>query len=189
MKTISASGMAALAAGVSPFAVLVSMGFSPTPLNLCSANLNLVAGGITYSGVAGLGRISAVQNTASEIKQIQFELSGAAVASMELLLGTPVQGTPATIKLAILDPVTYAVTDVIPMWAGVLDTMTLDDGASASTITVTAEHVGIDLNRPSPLYYADSDQQTLHPGDLFFQYTSQQFDQQIIWPNANFYRR
>lgn len=189
MKTISPAGMAALAAGVSPFSVLVSMAFSPSPLNLCTANVNLVADGVTYLGVAGLGRIGAVQNTPSEIKQLQFDLSGAAVSNLELLLGTPVQGTPVTLALAIVDPLTYAVTDVVPMWAGTLDTMILDEGTTASTISVTAEHVGIDLNRPAPLYYADADQQALFPGDLFFQYTSQQFDQQIVWPAAAYFRK
>lgn len=189
MKTISAPGMAALASGVAPFAVLVTMAFSPTALNLCTSNIPLLAGGITYNGLGGLGKISAVESTAAEIKQLQFELSGATIANMGLLLGTPVQGTPVTVSLAIIDPTTYAVTDVVPVWAGALDTMSLDDGSSSSTITVTAEHVGIDLNRPAPLYYLDSDQQTLHPGDLFFQYTSQQFDQQIVWPNAAYFRR
>lgn len=187
MKTLSTAGQAAIASGMVPMAVLVSMAF-PSPLNLCTSNLNLVAAGTTYTGVAGLGKISAVQTTAAEIRQLQFELSGVPTANLALMLSGTVQGTPVTISVAILDPATYAVTDVVPIWAGQLDTMTVDDTATGSTITVTAEHVGIDLNRPAPLYYIDADQQALYPGDLFFQYTSQQFDQQIIWPAAAYFR-
>lgn len=190
MKTLSAFGRAAISSSTSaiPMAVLVSMAF-PTPLNLCTSRLSLVAGGITYQSVGALGKISAVQSTASDIKQLQFELSGVQDADLSLMLSGTVQGTPVTVSLAILDPTIYSVTDVVPLWVGQLDTMLLDDGVSSATITVTAEHIGIDLNRPAPLYYTDTDQQALHSGDLFFQYTSQQFDQQIVWPNAAFFRK
>jgi len=188
MKTLSTAGQTNIAGGMVPMAVLVSMAFA-TPLNLCTSNIALVAGGVTYSGVAGLGKISAVETTAAEIKQLQFELSGVPTSNLALVLSGTVQGTPVTISLALLDPTTYAVTDVVPIWAGQLDTLTVDDTPNNSTITVTAEHVGIDLNRPAPLYYADADQQALHPGDLFFQYTSQQFDQQIVWPSAAYFRK
>lgn len=188
MKALSTAGQAAIASGMVPMAVLVTMAFA-TPLNLCTSNINLVAGGTTYTGVGGLGQISAVETTAAEIKQLQFQLSGVPTANLALVLSGAIQGTPVTISLAILDPAAYTVTDVIPIWAGQLDTMTVDDTATGSTISVTAEHVGIDLNRPAPLYYADADQQTLFPGDLFFQYTSQQFDQQIVWPAAAYFRK
>jgi len=189
VKTLSTFGQAAIASGACGLVVLVSMAFSPTALNLCTGGINLVAGGITYTATAGLGKISPVTTTASEVKQLQFDFSGVPAANLALVLGTPVQGVPVTVSLAVIDPSTNTVTDVVPLWVGVLDTMNLDDAPATATISVTAEHVGIDLNRPAPLYYADGDQQTLHPGDLFFQYTSQQFDQQIVWPNANYYRR
>ena len=188
MKTLSTAGQAAIASGMVPMAVLVSMAFT-TPLNLCTSNIALVAGGVTYTGVAGLGKIGAVQTTPAEIKQLEFQLSGVPTANLALVLTGSVQGVPVSISLAILNPATYAVTDVVPIWSGQLDTLTVDDTPDGSTITVTAEHIGIDLNRPAPSYYADADQQALHPGDLFFQYTSQQFDQQIVWPAARYFAK
>lgn len=191
MKTVSSAGLTALASSTSavPMALLVSMAFT-TPLNLCTSNLNLVIGGTTYQGVAGMGKVGAVQNTPAEIKQLQFELSGVPPATVSMVAGgTAPAGTPVTVSVAIFNPATFAVTDVIQIWGGALDSLSLSDSAKGSTVTVTAEHVGIDLNRPSPLYYLDADQQTLFAGDLFFQYTSQQFDQLIIWPNAAFFRQ
>lgn len=188
MKTISTPGLAALNAGTVSFVVLVSMAFAGGALNLCANNINLKVGATTYTGLGNLGKISAVQTTASEIKQLQFEISGVPSANLALVLGTPVQGTPVTVSLAVMGP-TLAVLDVVPIWVGALDTLVLDDQPETATISVTAEHIGIDLNRPAPLYYADADQQTLHPGDLFFQYTSQQFDQQIVFPNAQYFHK
>jgi len=67
--------------------------------------------------------------------------------------------------------------------------MGIVDGAESATVNVSAEHVGIDLNRARPTYYTDSEQQALHAGDLFFQYTSQQFDQQIVWPDKAYFKK
>ena len=193
MLTLSTAGLAAINAnpGLVPMAVLVEMDFaSPaTPFNLNTSSLDLLLGGVTYQGAAGLGTISSVDTTAAEIKQLQYELSGVDSSMVSLVLSTPIQGTPDRLKLAIFDPASYTVTDTILLWQGQLDTMVLEDGQGTAKVTVTAEHIGIDLNRPAPLYFSDADQQALHPGDLFFQYVSQQFDQQIVWPAAAYFKK
>ena len=70
-----------------------------------------------------------------------------------------------------------------------LDVMSIQDTASTGTIAVTAEHVGIDLNRPANSFYTDDEQQALPPGALFPQYASQQVEQQIVWPSASYFRK
>jgi hypothetical protein len=168
--------------------VLVEMDLT-SPLNLCTSNLNLVLGGTTYYGLKGLGRINPAQTTPSEIKQINFEISGVPSELVSLALSEPVQGKAVRLKLAIFDPATYTVLDTVLFWAGELDVMSLVDAANGSTISVTAEHVGIDLNRPASSFYTDDEQQALHAGDLFLQYTSQQVEQQIVWPAAAYFRK
>jgi hypothetical protein len=188
MRTISSAGQAILASSNVPMVILVAMAFS-TPLNLWSGAGSLTVGGVTYQGTQGIGKIGAVQTTYSEIRQLTFELAGPPQSMVSLATGPGVQGTPVTVSVGLVNLATGLVTDVIPMWAGQLDTMKVIDGTKTSTVQVTAEHVGIDLNRPAPLYYTDADQQTLHPGDLFFQYVSTQFDQQIVWPAASYFRK
>ena len=185
MKTLSTAGQAACASGKVPMSMLIEMDLT-APLNLCTSNLDLVLGGTTYYGLKGLGKINAIQTTPAEIKQIQFELSGVPSTMIALALSEPVQGKAVRMKLAIFDPATYAILDTVLIWAGQLDAMSIQDASSGGTVAVTAEHVGIDLNRPSSSYYTDDEQQALFAGDLFFQYTSQQAEQQIIWPDKNF---
>lgn len=188
MKSLSTSGQAACASGKVPMCMLIEMDLT-SPLYLCTSNINLVLAGTTYYGLKGLGRVNAAQTTPAEIKQLSFELSGVPSDLVSLALSEPVQGKAVRLKIAIFDPSTYAVLDTVLIWAGELDVMSIQDAASSGTITVTAEHVGIDLNRPASSFYTDDEQQALHPGDLFLQYTSAQAEQQIVWPSAQYFRK
>lgn len=188
MKTLSTAGQTACASGKVPLAMLIEMDLS-SPLNLCTTNIDLTLSGTTYYGLKGLGTVEVIQNTPAEIKQIKFELSGVPSTSIALALTEPVQGKAVRVKLAIFDPATYAILDVTTCWAGSLDSMSVTDSATGGNISVTAEHVGIDLNRPASSFYTDDEQQALHAGDLFLQYTSQQVEQQIIWPSAGYGRK
>ena len=185
MRTLGSSALSAIAARSVPVMLFVEMDLT-SPLNLCTANVNITYGGKTYYGLKGLGRIGTVTDTPAEVKQLQFELSGAPSELVSLALSEPVQGKAVRIKVAIFDPSTYAVLDVQTRWQGLLDTMTISDGKDGAAIAVTAEHAGIDLTRPASNYYTDPEQQALHPGDLFFQYTSIQVEQRIVWPDRTY---
>lgn len=188
MRTLSAPALAALQSRSLPLAVLVEMALS-SPLNLNTASLDLTLSGTTYYGTKGLGAIEAVQETPAEVRQLRFTLSGVPSTSIALVLTEPVQGKLVTIKLAIFDPITYQVLDVRTRWAGRLDVMTIDDGGSTGTVTVTAEHAGIDLTRPGNSLYTDSEQQRLSPGDFSFQFLNDQVEQRVVWPSAQWGRQ
>ena len=188
MRTISAAEIAALQSRNVPLAVLVEMALS-TPLNLNTSSLDLTIGGITYYGTRGLGAIDSVQETPAEVRQLRFTLSGVPSTSIALALTEPVQGKLVTLKLAIFDPVTYQVLGAHTRWAGRLDVMAISDAAGGmATLTVTAEHAGIDLIRPGVSLYTDLEQRRLFPGDLFLQYLNDQIEQKIVWPAASWGR-
>lgn len=188
MRTLTTAAATALTGEAVPIALLVEMDLS-SPLNLNTSNLDLVVSGTTYYGTKGLGRIGAMQDTASELRGLQFELSGVPSDLLSLALSEPVQGKAVRIKAAILDPSTYAVLDVRLRWAGRLDVMAISDGEPAGTISVTAEHAGIDLVRPASSMYTDAEQQRLATGDLFFQFLADQVEQRVVWPAKEFFRR
>lgn len=188
MRVLSAPALAALQGRALPLAVLVEMELS-SPLYLNTASLDLILSGVTYYGTRGLGTIDPVQETPAEVRALKFTLSGISIASVALALTEPVQGKSVTIKLAVFDPTTYQVLDVRTRWAGRLDVLTLDDGGSTGTLTVTAEHAGIDLVRPGSSLYTDTEQQRLVPGDLAFQFLNDQVEQRIIWPASSWGRK
>lgn len=188
MRTLSSAALTALSSSPCPLAVLVEMDLTAS-LNLCSASINLTLNGVSYLGTGGLGKVEAVQQSPSEMKQLKFELSGVPSSSVALALSEPVQGKAGRIKLAIFDPATYQALDTRLCWAGLLDVMAIDEGPATSVISVTAENAGIDLLRPYTSLLSDSEQQRLYPGDVFFQYMADQVDQRIVWPSKDWGRK
>lgn len=188
MRTLTSAALAALSRSPLPLAALVEMDLT-APLNLNTGSLALTLNGTSYLGTAGLGKIEAIQETASEIRQLKFEMSGVPSTSISLALGEPVQGKAVRIKLAIFDPDTYQVLDTRLRWAGKLDVMSINDGAGTAVLSITAEHAGIDLLRPATSLYSHAEQQRLHPGDLFFQYVADQADMRVTWPAASWGRK
>lgn len=188
MRTLTAPALAALQGRSLPLAILVEMALS-SPLNLNTASLDLTVDGTTYFGTKGLGSIEAIQETPAEVRALKFTLTGVPSTSIALALTEPVQGKLVTIKLAIFDPSTYRILDVRTRWAGRLDVFTIDDGGATSTLSVTAEHAGIDLTRPGNSLYTDAEQQRLNPGDFAFQFLNDQVEQRIIWPSASYGRK
>lgn len=189
MRTLSVGAVAVLAAGATPpVALLVEMDLS-SPLTLNTTNINLVVSGTTYYGTRGLGKIGAAVDTPAEVQGLRFDLAGAASDRVALMLGEPVQGKGVRIKLAILSPATYQVLDARQRWSGKLDVMGLSESGGTATLSVSAEHAGIDLTRPASSLYSHAEQQRLHAGDLFLQFLADQVDRRIVWPAAAFFRK
>ena len=187
MLFLSPAELTALQSNPLPLAVLVEMYLAEGPLFLNTSSLDLTIGGSVYYGTKGLGKIGAVQETPAEIKQLTFELSGAPATQVAFALTEQVQGRTVNIKLAIFDPSTYQVLGAHLKWSGYLDALTITDSPSAATITVTAEHAGIDLIRPSGSLYSDAEQERLYPGDPSLQYLVDQVDLRVVWPAAAYF--
>lgn len=188
MRTVTPAAAAALASGHVMLVPLVEMDLS-SPLYLNASPLDLDVRGTLYQGTRGLGKINAVADTPAEVCGLSFELSGVRTDALSLMLSEPVRGKAVRLKLAILNPADGSVLDVHQRWAGWLDVMSLSESGGTGTITVTAEHGGIDLTRPASSYYSDDEQQRLHPGDLFLQFMSDQVEQRITWPVAAWFRK
>ena len=188
MRAISGAAATALTAPLVPMAVLIDMALT-SPLRLCTGGWNLVWSANTYTAVGGLGQIEPMAENAGEPRGLRFQISGVPASMVALALAEPVQGKACTVYVAIFDPATYQILDAAIEWAGTLDTMVLGEDGSTATITVTAEHAGLDLLRAVPVRYTDIDQQRLYPGDLGFQYVTDQADQTITWPAASFFKR
>lgn len=187
MRSLSPAASAALAARPVGLAQLVTMSLTST-VYLNTTPWSLVWGGHTYLGAARAGSIDVIDDSPGEIKGLSFQLSGVGADYIAMCLAEPVQGKAVTIHTAIFDAASQ-VADAVPEWSGRLDTMTLREEGGTAVITVTAEHVGIDLLRPSNLLYSHQDQQRLYPGDNFSEYVIDQADKQIIWPAASYFRR
>ena len=188
MRSLTPAGAAALTGAVVCIAVLIEMDLTE-PLNLNTSSLDLVIGGTTYYGLRGLGIVDDVKESSAEMPQVRFTLSAVDPTMISLALQEPVQGKAVRIKMALFDATTGAQIDVRLRYAGYLDVMPISDGKDSASISVTSESAILDLLRPANSYYNDTDQQTLHPGDLSMQYVNDQVDQKIVWPSASFFTK
>ena len=184
MRTLSPAALAALQRSPLPVVILVEMDLT-LPLYLNTSSLDLTLNGKTYLGTRGLGKIDTVQDSPAEIKPLMFEISGTGSANIALVRVERVQGKPVRILRSIFDPDTYQVLDVRLRWAGRLDVLAIEDGPGTSTLSVTAEHAGIDLLRPFNSLYSDAEQRRLYPGDPSLQYIADQVEMRIVWPDKS----
>jgi hypothetical protein len=182
MRSLSGPTLAALGAPSLGLVQLVLLGFA-SPIALNTSNWDLVWSGTTYKGAGAQGSAVPVQDSPGEIKGLSFELSGLDSSYMAIALddSNVVQGTPLTIRTAILNSALTLI-DAPIEWTGRLDTMSILEDGEKCTIQVTAESSAVDLLRGSPLTYSDADQQAIHPGDLAFQYVISQQNTPVVWP-------
>lgn len=191
MKTLSAPVLAALASPSVPLVQLVLLDFSSGAVALNTSNWNLTWGGIQYLGAAGMGTISAIDDSPGEIKGLQFEMSGVSSSAISMALdgSDQWQGTPVSIYTAIIDPSTYQILDAELEWSGLGDTMTIREDGETCAITATAESSAVDLLRGTPMTYTQADQALVDSSDTAFQYVNSQADQPVIWPDKSFFQK
>jgi len=179
---LSPDTIAALNAPLLYIAQLIYLDFPGLPVALCSANRDIVHNGISYRGASGLGTISPITDSPGQVKGLNFELSGASSEAIPLALDDAgiVQGTPATIRTAILDA-NMQLLDAPIDWTGRLDLMSIQEDGETCTIPVSAESSELDLLRGTPLTYSSADQKSLYPGDLAFDFQEYQLNKPIVW--------
>jgi hypothetical protein len=189
MKSISASATTALESPSLGFAQLVAMEFSGSPIYLNSTAFDLPSAGTTYLAAQGLGRISPITDQPGQINGVELSLSGTSTAMISLALDSAdiVQGTPLTIRNAIVSTSTFKVLDAPILWSGYLDTMSIQADGETRTISVTAESRMVDLMRGSPWYYTDADQRIVNANDASFSFVLDQIDKPVIWPARAYY--
>jgi hypothetical protein len=188
MLTLSAGAQAALAAKVTPMALLVEMQLA-APVYLCTAGVDLVYDGKTWVGIGLLGSMDEISDAIGDYKPVRFSLSSVPNEVLGLALGEAVKGRKVVVHLTIHNPTTYALEHVQRLWAGELDQMTVEEGAQSGQVSVTAVHRSSVFARPRPFRYTDADQQARYPGDASLQFLPSQAGHNDIWPSVAYLQR
>jgi hypothetical protein len=191
MRTFLSETLATIASGHAGLAQLVEMDLD-IPWHVNTSSWDLSYNGKTYLGVAAaMGRIDVINDAVGEIKPLMFELPAVRDQDVAKALDAnlQVQGRAVRVYTAVFRTTNFTIIEAILEWAGRLDTMTVVDGSPVALIQVTAEHIGMDLLRPSGMLYTDQDQQKLHPGDRSWQYVVDQSEKRITWPAADFFKQ
>jgi hypothetical protein len=144
-------------------------------------------GGDTYLGIGDFGGVDKVDET-SDVRAngCTLTLSGIPSQLLAIALTEPYQGRPCTLFLGALNLTSGAIIGTpYPLISGRMDVMTIEEGATTGTITLTVENRLIELFRTKERRYTHEDQQIDFSGDLGLEYVAGLQEKPINWGVAN----
>ncbi|CAH0127301.1 hypothetical protein [Roseomonas sp. CECT 9278] len=164
----------AAASATSPVAapvVLVELDFASGPFRVWTGLGQLNWAGKLFEGVGSIGAVGEVEETV-ELRAVRLTLALSPVPQEVVDIALAERSfrlRPARLWGALLDAEGAFVADPFPLWAGLMDTMEVTDGAEPR-VALTCESRLVDLERAEVRRYTDADQQAEYPGDRFFEY-------------------
>lgn len=191
MKSLGSSVITALSGAQVSLVQLVLMEFSTGAVALNTSTWDLVWNGVTYKGAYGLGQISAIEDSSGTVKGLQYTISGVSSAAIALALDAAdvVQGTPMSIRTAVIDVDSSQIIDAPVEWTCLLDTMSIQEDGAQSSVNITAESSAVDLLHGYNATYSNATQQSAFPGDKAMEYIVDQDNKPVVWPaRAWFYQ-
>jgi hypothetical protein len=147
------------------------------PMYLWTGQGNLSANSKTYVGAGDLLSVGNIAE-AAELKAtgLNLSLTGVPDALLTAALAHEYSGRDCKVYFGIMGN-----QNLVEVFTGYMDTMTINDGPDASGITLTVENRLIDLERTNPFRYTQESHKTLYSNDTFFSYVSDLQDQAVEW--------
>ena len=159
--------------------------------------------GNIYLGAGTLLNISNIEETTEvEAKGASITMSGIPSNLLSLALAEPYQGRLCRISLGMSIPKANLITqasqeiitqdlfelsiqtgetNLVEIFSGEMDQMTITEEAETCTISVTAENVLIKLERPTVRRFTDQDQKSRFPTDRGLEFIASLQDKEIFW--------
>jgi hypothetical protein len=151
--------------------VLVELDFASGPFRAWTGLGQLNWAGKVFEGVGSIGAVGEVEETV-ELRAVRLTLALSPVPQEVVDIALAERSfrlRPARLWGALLDVEGAFVADPFPLWAGLMDTMEVTDGAEPR-VALTCESRLVDLERAEVRRYTDADKQAEYPGDRFFEY-------------------
>lgn len=164
----------------------VKMVLDDVTLHLCTNAFDYDWDGITWKGLGAVAFVEPFSETSRpEATAIRIGLSGVPEENISLALQTPLQGRTASVYCGLLDGDTGEIVgDAVLEFEGEIDTPTIQEGPNndKAMVYITVESPFADYARPLAWRYTDTDHQSRHAPDKFFQYVAQMSEKILIWP-------
>jgi len=167
------------------FGWAVELDFADGFVRLNTTASDQVVGGNTYTGVGDLGTVSPIDEDASlRVTGINLTLSGASSALVTEALSSNYAGRSCRLFLILFDEAHGIIGTPYAVGTWRMDTMSLSMSDGKSAISLRANSILADWDRPRVRYYTDQDQQSRYAGDKFFEFLAPNVDRQINWGTA-----
>lgn len=188
---------------VRPF-FAIELLFDSNSFRVWSGLGELQANGVIWQGAASLISLTPIEET-SEIAAtgMTFTMSGLPSSLVSLALQEPYQGRVAKVYFGLasvpvallteggdrivaedllpLDISSGEQSELIEMFSGHMDVMTITDSGNEAVISVTAESRLIALERPNEIRYTPEDQKRKYPDDRGLDFVADLQDKEIKW--------
>ena len=185
-RTLTTSMRDETIAGVVRPAYFVRMVFnsgeSPSDLNIWNGIGDITYGGITYTGTGDLLSISQITETSDvQATGIDVTLTGIKSSFLSIALRHEYQGRPLTVSLGAFNASGTLISSPVIIFSGFMDTMTISESGSYSTISISVENKLVAFERTKVRRYTAEDQKIDHPTDKGFEYVTAIVEKEIIW--------
>ena len=176
-RTVPAALLTALAQPeVQPF-YAVEFLFDSGAVRIWTGYDNRTIAGQTYIGAGSLLNIQGLGEVADlSAKSITISLSGVGASLVSLALQEPYQRRVCRVYFGAVN-----VSEVVEVFSGQLNTMSIEDSGDNSTISVLVDSKLVELERASNRRYTSENQKSRFAGDTFFDYVSAIQDAEIVW--------
>jgi len=187
-RGMSAAALAQSRASANQPVHLVACYFDDITIRYTDAYRNVVWNGDTFTAAGHLLEFSGITESVElRVTQAEISLSGVEQSFVAIVLQKQYVDRRIVVWKAFLAPGTDAlVIDPVPLLDGRMDAPTIDEDPSAGTCTVKlgATSHWVDFERRPGRHTNDTEQQSIYPGDRFFEYASQ-VAKQIVWGRAS----
>ena len=147
------------------------------PLRFWSGYGERTIEGETYVGAGQLISIEGVSEAADlAAKGLTVSLSGLPSSIVSAALQEPYQRRVCRVYFG-----DASVSDVINVFSGRLNKMTIEDSADAATISVLVDSKLVEADKASNRRYTSESQKSRHSDDTFFDYVSALQDAEVVW--------
>lgn len=168
---------------IEPF-YAVDMDFDSANLRIWTGVGNRTINGQTYQGTGSLLQIEGIEEVADlSAKGTTLTLSGLSSTVLSMALTEDYQGREATIYWGVL-----GVDNVVNVFSGYMDKMTIVDQGKSSSISLTVESKLIVLERANPRRYTHASHQATiategydNSSDTIFKWVTRLADKQVPW--------
>ena len=109
-------------------------------------------------------------------KSANITLNGIPPEIISLALQEPYQNRECRILFGVNDS-----SDIVEVFAGTMDRMTIQDSGETGTIDLTVESKWVRLDRPNVRRYTSESQKSRHSTDTFFDYVAELQDKEVLW--------
>lgn len=165
------------------YCFLVSLDFTSAPTYVFNGLGQLTFNGHTYSGLGELGSISVIgeSNDLKPLNPVQLSVSGVDPILLQYAESrSEYYGRSVRIDIAIFDTALQLLTPIEnAVWEGTMDTVLIQRSEGLGSVTLTCESTLAAFNRNIGYLYSDEHQQSLYPGDTFYNTIADQ--KQINW--------